>query len=195
MMNDEFLQDLQSTWQGQEHETAAVLQRLRRRRWTPYIALAGEALGCVVALFFSFWFIRTAVSLPQHRLLFTLSAAVMLVIPVFLAVNVALRRSGFAWHDETPQSLLRTGIRRVEASLRALALARWHITVIAVFVMVLWSCEALGLIHAAGFMLLYTAICLVTCVACWLWVMRRRVQLREERDGYARLLAVMEVDE
>ena len=48
------------------------------------------------------------------------------------------RRQSLAWEDETPESILRIGIRRADATLRAIQIGRWHLALIAGFVVVLW---------------------------------------------------------
>ncbi len=195
-MNDEFLHQLRNTWHSQAHDTEAVLARLRRRRWAPHLALAGQVVGCLLALTTGVWFAWMAVSVPEQRVLFALSAAVMLiVVPPLCWMSMVVRRSVLGWYDETPQSLLLTGIRRADALMQALRLARWHVAVIGAFVAVLWACQFLGLIHAVRFLVFYTAICLLAGTSGLVWIRVRSGRARSEREACMRLLQMLQVDE
>lgn len=194
-MNDDFIRDLRGDWQSQDHDVASALQRLSRNRWTPYLALALEMSACVVASLAGLWFAWVAAHNEEHRLLYALSAAVVLITAPALGVaSLVARRRSLAWDAESPESLLRVGVRRAEASLRAIRIGHWHIAIVAVFVAVLWIAAALGLIRAIEFLVFYTAVCVVVCVASWLWMMRRAKQLRGEHAAYLGLLAKFRVD-
>jgi hypothetical protein len=73
-------------------------------------------------------------------------------------------------------------------------IGRWHIAIVALFVMTLWVLEAIGLIHAVGFLIFYTAVCLLVSAVAWLWMRWREKRLRSERAALVRLLAALEVD-
>lgn len=194
-MNDEFIRSLQSDWQSQGHDADKVLHRLRRHRWTPHIVLAGEVLVCALAFCVGLWFAWVAVHDEQHQLLFGLSAAVLLLAAPALGIaGVMARRSSLAWDVETPESLLNVAIRRAESSLRAIRIGRWHVAIIAAFVLTLWIAEALGYIDAVRFLLLYTTVCLVVSLASWLWMRWREKHMRSERAACIRMLAALQVD-
>ena len=194
-MNDDFIRDLRSDWQSQDQDAASALQRLRRNRWAPHFALAAEMSACALAWLAGLWFAWMAVHDEEHTILFALSAAVVLITAPALGVaSLAARRHSFAWDAESPESLLRVGVRRAEASLRAIRIGHWHIGVVAVFVATLWIAEALGLIHAVRFLVVYSAVCVVVCMASWLWMMRRTKQVRGEHAAYLSLLAKLQVD-
>jgi hypothetical protein len=108
---------------------------------------------------------------------------------------VTARRSSLAWDAETPESLLQIGVRRAESSLRAIQIGRWHIAIIAAFVMTLWVVEALGFIHAIDFLIFYTTVCLAVSVASWLWMMWREKRVRSEHAACVRLLAMLKVED
>jgi hypothetical protein len=194
-MTDEFIRGLRDTWQSQNHDAAQVLQRLRRRRWDPHLELTSALLACGSAMLGGVWFAWVAAQPGPQRLLFTLSAAALLIAApaVWLATLTALRQS-FAWHDQ-PQMLLRIGIRRAEGMLQSLRIMRWHLGGIAAFVALLWICQGLGLLHALGFLQFYTAFCAVVCSVAWLAIRWREPRIRRERDACTRLLAVMQVQE
>jgi hypothetical protein len=193
-MDDKFIDDLKAAWQMQDHDAAAVLDRLRRNRWRPHFALAAEMLGCVVALLAGIWFAWVAAHTDQHRLLFGLGAGVMLVtVPVLTVASLLARRASFAWDDESPQTLLRIGVRRAEAALQSLRLWRWHVWIVAAFVSILWALELSQLIQAFGFLVFYTAVCLAVSLAAWIWMRWREDRIRSERDACARLLAAIEL--
>lgn len=194
-MNDDFIRSLQGDWQSREQDAARVLHRLRRTRWLPHVVLVAELAGCALALLVGMWFAWVAMHTEEHRLLFGLSAAVMLTtVPALCVATVMARRHSLAWDAETPESLLRVGIRRADSSLSAIRIGRWHIAIIALFVLTLWLLEATGLINAVRFLLFYTAVCLALSVAAWLWMMSREKRLRSERAVLVRLLAALEVD-
>ena len=190
-MNDEFLNDLRQTWQSQEHDAVKVLQRLRRKRWAPHLAIAAQLLGCAFAIYVGVWFLWKAAYVPGPlKMLFVLSAAMMLVtVPVLCTISVRAHRSALAWHGETPEALLAIGVRRAETSLQALRLLGWHLGAIVAFLIVLWVCQVSGLIHALSFLVFYTVICILACVSGWLWMKWRVRRLHSEKDAYAVLLA------
>lgn len=195
-MNDDFVRSLRETWQLQEQDAAKTLKRLRRNRWTPHIVLAAEMLGCAGALLVGIWFAWVAVHVQENGLLFALSAAVMLVsVPGLTIATAVARRASLAWVDETPQMLLRLGIRRAESSLQAIRLGRWNIAIVLAFVAILWILESLGSIHALSFLRFYTTVCFVASLVGGTWLTLRVKHVRAERDACIRLLAIIQADE
>lgn len=194
-MNDNFIRSLQGDWQSQGHDAARVLRRLRRTRWVPHIVLGSEIVGCAVALLVGIWFAWIAAHTWEHKLLFALSAGVLLITaPGLCIASVIVRRHSLAWDAETPETLLQVGMRRTESSLSAIRIGRWHIAVIALFVTTLWILEAIGLIHAVDFLIFYTAVCVVVSAVAWLWMRWREKRLRGEHAALVRLLAALQVD-
>jgi hypothetical protein len=194
-MNDDFIRDLRGDWQSQDSDVTSALQRLRRNRWTPHVALALEMFACALALAAGSWFAWVAAHNEEHRILYALSAAVVLITaPVVGVASMVARRRSFRWDAESPESLLRVGVRRVDSSIRAIRVGRWHIAIVAVFVAVLWIAQASGFIRAIKFLVFYTGVCLVVCTASWLWMRRREKQLRSEQAAYLSLLAKLQVD-
>jgi hypothetical protein len=189
-MSDDLIRRLQRDWQSQELDVSHVLRRLQRARWAPHLVLALEVLGCCVALGVGVWFAWIASHYNEHRLLYALSAAILLISVPVLGVAAALaRRPSLAWHDETPESILRIGIRRAEASLQAMRVGRWHVAIIAGFVAVLWAVQLLKLIDAVEFLIFYTSVCLVVSLVGWIWMAWRTRAVAALRDAYVRLLA------
>lgn len=194
-MNDDFIRSLKSDWQSQDIDAGTVLRRLRRNRWVPHIVLGAEVLGCALAFMAGLWFAWVAAHNEQHKLLFALSAgALLLTAPALCVASVTARSRSLAWDVETPESLLSVGIRRAESSLRAIRIGRWHIAIIAVFVMTLWILEAFGLIHAIDFLTIYTVVCLAVSVVSWLWMVWRERRVRSEHAACTRLLETLQVD-
>jgi hypothetical protein len=194
-MSDEFIRGLRDTWQSQDHDAAQVLQRLRRKRWEPHLALASALLGCGAAMLAGVWFAWVAAHPGPQRLLFALSAAMLLItVPATCLATVTALRQTFAWHDQ-PRMLLSLGIRRAESTLQSLRIVRWHIEAIGAFVAVLWACQGLGLLHALGFLMFYTAACAVVCSVAWLVTMWYAPRARAVRQACIRLLAAMEDQE
>ena len=195
MMNDDFIRELRGDWQSQALDVTSALQRVRRARWKPHLALALEMSACVFAGAVGLWFAWVAFHNEQHRILFALSAAIMLTTaPAFGVANLMARFGSLAWDAESAESLLRVGVRRADASLRAVRLGHWHFWIVAVFVAVLWIAQAFGFIRAIGFLIFYTTVCLVVCAGSGLWMKRRAKQLRNERVAYLAVLAKLQVD-
>jgi hypothetical protein len=189
-MSDDLVRRLQNDWQSQQYDVSQALRRLQRTRWVPHFILALEVLGCGVALGVGLWFAWMASHHTGHTLLYALSAAILLVsVPVLGVATAWARRSSLAWHDETPESMLRIGIRRSEASLRAMRVGRWHLAVIAGFVALLWALQWFGLIDALEFLIFYSSICLVVSLCSGMWMLWRTKTVSAQRDAYVRLLA------
>lgn len=188
-MSDDLIRSLQRDWQSQEYDASHALRRLRRARWMPHLVLGFEVLGCCLALAVGVWFAWVAAHHSDHRLLYTLSAAVLLITaPVLGVATVVARLPSLAWDEETPESILRIGIRRAEASLRAMRVGRWHIAIVAFFVALLWTLQLLKLIDAREFLVLYSTVCLVISAGSWIWMAWRSRSVRAERDECGRLL-------
>ena len=194
-MNDDFIRTLQSDWQSQDYDAAESLRRLRRARWVPHIVLGFEIVSCAFALLIGIWFAWVAAHTEEHKLLFAVSAGVMLIVaPGLCIATVMVRRHSLVWDAETPETLLRVGIRRAESSLAAIRIGRWHVAIIALFVATLWVLETIGLIHAVGFLIVYTAVCVVVSAVAWLWMSWREKRLHGELDALVRLLEDLRVD-
>jgi membrane protein YdbS with pleckstrin-like domain len=203
-MNDDFIRSLQADWQSQENDADKsrvsgtadkLLRRLHRNRWTPQIVLGVEILNCALAFAVGLWFAWHATHDGQHRLLFALSAGVLLAVAPALGIaSFLVRRPALAWDVETPESLLNVGIRRAESSLRAIRIGRWHVGTIAAFVLTLWIAQMLGFIDAFDFLIVYSLVCLVFSVAGWRWMRWRENRVRSERAACVRLLAALQVD-
>jgi hypothetical protein len=191
-MTDDLIRSLQRDWQSQECDASRVVRRLQRTRWTPHLVLALEILGCCVALGIGLWFAWVAAHQTEHKVLFALSAAVLLIAAPVLGIATALaRRPSLAWDDETPESILRIGIRRTDASLRTMRVARWHIVVVAGFVALLWALQSLKVIDALEFLVFYSSVCLVVLLGSWIWMVWRTRHVRAEREACIRLLDAM----
>jgi hypothetical protein len=189
-MTDELIRRLQLVWQSQQYDASHMVRRLRRARWTPHLVFSFEILGCCLALGVGVWFAWVAAHQSEHKLLMALSAAVLLITVPLLGVATALaRRPSLAWDDETPESILRIGIQRADASLRTVRVGRWHIAVVAGFVLLLGALQLLQLIDALDFLVLYASVCFVVSLGSWVWMEWRTRTLRAERDACVRLLA------
>lgn len=194
-MTDELVRELQRDWQSLDCDADEIVRRLRRNRWMPHLVLALEILGCVLALCVGLWFAWVAVNNSEHRLLFTLSAGILLIaVPVLGVATAMARRASLAWDAETPESILRIGVRRAEASLRVMRVGRWHIAIIASFVAVLWMLQLMGFIDAWAFLVFYTAVCAIVSLVSWFWMARRIRAVSAERDACARLLTTLQVE-
>jgi MFS family permease len=187
-MMDDFLQEAQGDWRLQPASQGPAIDRIRRRlrrtRWLPHLLMGLEIMGGVIAIFLGLWF--ASMAREQRDLLFTLSAAVMLLVaPSLVLASIMARRR---WEDETPESILRTSLARTDASLAAVRLGRWHCAVIAGFVVLLWITQAAGLIDAKRFLLFYTTVCAAILLFYLPWLSWRKWRLLQERKNCQRLL-------
>jgi hypothetical protein len=194
-MTDELVRSLQRDWQAQQFDSGRILRKLRRHRWTPHLVLAFELLGCAVALAVGLWFAWVAAHQAEHKLLLILSAVVLLLAaPLLGAAIVMARRPGLSWHEETPESILRSGIVRADATLHAMRVGRWHMAIVAGFVAVLWLLQAAGFIDAGRFLVLYSLVCLAVSLGSWLWMRWRTEAVLAERAACGRLLEEMRLE-
>jgi hypothetical protein len=191
-MNDEFIRGLQRDWQSREQDVGEMLRRLRRNRWVPHVVLVFELLGYAVALSVGVWFASVALRTPEHRLLFALSAAILLTTAPALAIASAMaRRDSLAWGDETPESILQIGIRRANSSLRIVRVGQWHMAVIAMFVVLLWILQIAGWIDAFRFLVVYSLICCGVSMGSWVWMRRQSRKARAEQEACRGLLEAL----
>jgi hypothetical protein len=194
-MNDEFVRGLQRDWQSREQDVGETLRRLRRKRWVPHIVLGLELLGYAMALAVGVWFASVALRTPEHRLLFALSAAILLTTAPALGIASAMaRRDSLAWGDETPESILQMGIRRANSSLRMVRVGQWHTAIVAMFVALLWLLQFAGWVDAFRFLVLYSLICFAVSLGSWLWMSRQSRKARAEQEQCRRLLAALQVE-
>lgn len=191
-MTDDLIRSLQRDWQSREYDASRIVRRLRRARWTPHLVLSLEILGCALAVGVGAWFAWVAAHQTENKLLFALSAAVLLIAVPVLGIATALaRRPGLAWDDETPESILRIGSRRAEASLEAMRVGRWHVAFVVGFVALLWALQLSKLIDALQFLISYSAVCLAVSTSSWIWMAWRTRIVRAEREACVRLLAAL----
>ena len=192
-MSDDFLKEHQAAWRAQPDEFQAVRDKLKRERWAPHRALAIQVVSAAVGIAFGVSF--GAAALATGSVLYALAAVVMAVgLPGAMAIAALLRRDGFAWDDETPESLLRTGVRRADASLKAVRFAWSAPGLFAAFVIALWIGVGLGYIEQAWFAVMYTGITVFVLALTWPKIILELRRLKRERATYARLLAEYEAE-
>ena len=116
-------------------------------------------------------------------------------VPVLLIVAPALavatwiaRKDSLHWEEETPESVLISGLRRADASLKVIRLGRVHLAVIAAFVVVLWATELGGLISARDFLVFYSLVCAAAAAFYLPWFAWREKRVNQERAVCQRLL-------
>jgi Na+/melibiose symporter-like transporter len=187
-MTDDFLREVQIGWRGIDVASPQdMAARMKRTRLAPFAFVAAEIAGGVTAVLIGLWF--AVIAVQTGRLVFVLSAAVVLsAIPAFTFASVMARRDTLSWADETPEGVLRYGLRRAKASLAAVRLGWWGIGVIALFVAVLWIAQLGGWLGEAGFVLFYTVTSLMVVGVYALWLLWRRSRLDAERAACERLL-------
>ncbi len=79
-------------------------------------------------------------------------------------------------------------LRRLEASLRAVLLARAHIYVGVSYAAVLGFCQASGMIASRELVLFYGGAIVIAAACCLPWTSRQEVRLRNERATCRQLL-------
>ena len=190
-MTDEFFKELQSNWRGQDVALGDALSRLRRQRWRPHLALGLELLATAATMGVGVWFASMAITLQS--VLFGMSAGILLIAAPALAVAAWLaRKDSLHWEDETADSVLVSGIRRADASLKVLRLGRVHLWLIAAFVAVLWTLELGGLIGARDFLVLYTLMCAATAAFYLPWLAWRERRVKRDRAVCEHLLGELQ---
>jgi hypothetical protein len=221
MSDDDFIRRLQSHWRAQEAGAgAARLAKLRRGRWTPRMLVWLEALQGVVGVAFGVAFTWLAATGDQlaiwlapiyeargvsaetaashlrlaRYMLGGAGVVLLLSAPVLAWMAVQARRPSLRWEDETPESVLHAGLRRVDASLRANRVGRWHVWVLVAFVAALWALPVLGIASVPG-MAIMTALYLGFIAPLWIWLDLRRERLRREMEACLRLLDELGGDE
>jgi hypothetical protein len=147
------------------------------------LALAGVAFGIGFAV----------LAVQSGDISFALAALALLAgCPAFAAAIFAARNTGLAFDSETPEGLLRAGLRQAEASLRAIRLTRAQFPYLAGFVALLWIVQAAGLIDRPSFLAAYTLAAFVVGVVLWLWLNWRQSKIECARSAYLAALAQFE---
>jgi hypothetical protein len=212
-MTDDFIRELRSQWLAQPVDKAAVVGRLRRGRWTPRLLFWLEVVQGVAGAVFGVAFLWLAIDVgllerlvawrfaargvtPEGlaslllgvRIMFAFSGLVMLLaVPPLAWAAVSARRRSLRWEDETPESVLRVGLRRADASLRANRIGRWHVWVLLAFVAGLWALPVLGLLPVF-LMVFMTLIYLGVIAPIWIWLDLRREAIRRELETCLKLV-------
>jgi hypothetical protein len=186
-MTDDFLLEAQANWRRQDAGFVDVQAHLRRTRLIPIAILVLELLGAAIGLAVGVWFAWVAA--VSGELIFALSAIVMIgAMPPVAVATVLARRNSLRWEDETPDSVLRVGLRRAEATLAAIRISRWGVVVIVAFNAVLWAFQLAGLLDALDFLTLYSSASAATCIAGLLWLSWRQKRVVREHAACQRLL-------
>ena len=140
-MADDFIGSLKADWDRQGAEASLV--RLRRRRWTPHAMLAADLLGGLVMAVFGASYAVLAVR--NRDLLLALSAIAMLPVGLPLAAAaLRMRWRALAWEGETSESVLKTSLRRLDATRRVLSLAQGASGVLFGLTLVVWAAALAG---------------------------------------------------
>jgi hypothetical protein len=116
----------------------------------------------------------------------------MLVGPAAAVAVVVARQDTPRAGEETPAAALVEDIHRTESALRLIKLGRAHVGVVSSYVVVLWICEASGMIALGNFLVFFTCASAVTAVAYLPWLSRLEHQQYEKRAAYQNLLGELE---
>jgi hypothetical protein len=192
-MADEFMDKLRTEWRDQDTGALGSRPRLPRGRFTPHLSFAFEVAICSATFVIGLLFVRRA--LDTGTPIYAYAAAALIATSCALvAALFDARRSSFAWRDETPAQLVRTGVERAEATLRAIRVGRWHVLAIAAFVVLLWGLELTGRLGAGRFLILYSLLCVALTAAAWVWLGRGERTARRRVAAYRELLAEYDLD-
>jgi MFS family permease len=153
------------------------------------------ALGCTIAAMLAgVWFAYLSWQLTSP--MFGMLAVLLVLAGPALAVAVVVARPDASGEEgESPESLLVDGIRRTDAALRIVKLGRAHVGVICSYVVILWLCEAGGMVSLKGFLVFFTFACAVTAIAYLPWLASRERRLYEERAALQQRLGEIEAGE
>jgi hypothetical protein len=130
------------------------------------IATGGMAAGALFA--FLAW--------QQASLPLAASAVSLLLTAPALAVVAMLGRR--------PCQDLSDDLGHAEATLRLIRTVRGHVCAAASFAVVLWFCEAFGMIRATTFVVVYTFMCAVALAAYLPWLARAEKRIGERREVF-----------
>jgi len=108
--------------------------------------------------------------------------------PALAAAAWLARRRELPCDAESPPHLLNDGERHADMSLRLIRSARAHAFVALSYTVVLWVCQATGLIDARDFVWFYTLISVVAAAAYLPWLARHERRVNEQRQNCRRLL-------
>ena len=140
-MADDFIGSLKADWDRQGAEASVV--RLRRRRWTPHALLAADLLGAVAMAVFGA--VYAALAVKYRDLLFALSAIAMLPVGLpLVAAALRVRWRALAWEGETAEGVLRSSLRRLDATRRVLMLGRAASIVLFALTLAVWGAGLAG---------------------------------------------------
>lgn len=128
--------------------------------WDLAFVCAVPAIAAGVWFAFLFW----QLSSPMFGML-----AVLLVLSgPALAVAVVVARPDMPVEGETPEGLLVDSIQR-------------HVGVMSSYAVILWFCEAGGMVSLKGLLVFFTFACAVTAVGYLPWLKSSETRLYEER--------------
>jgi len=130
------------------------------------VAAAGMAAGA--------WFAFLGWQRPSVPLA-ALAVVLLLAAPALALVAMFARQS-----LEHPSE----DLGHADATLRLIRTVRGHVCAAASFVVVLWFCEAFGLIRATNFVILYTGLCAIALAAYLPWLARMERRIGERREIY-----------
>jgi hypothetical protein len=189
-MTDDFIASLKADWDRQTAETQVIL--LRRRRWTPHLLLAADALGAIALTAGGLGFATAAVRFGD--LLYVLSAIAMLLfaLPLVL-VGIRMRWRALDWDDETSAGVLASYLRRLGATEQIVRLSRRGAYTLLALAGAVWMGEGAGIIRQPTPILAVITGTWMMAGAIWLcWVRSRLARIGRERRGCEALLRQFE---
>jgi len=151
------------------------------RHWK-WIRIAWDfALVCALtAMLAGLWFGFLAWQQSSH--MFAMLSVVLVLAAPALAVAVVVTRPDLPGEPgDPPEGAIVDGLHRVYSSLRIIALGRAHVWVVTSYVVVMWICEAGGMVSLEGLLVFMTFACTVTAVGYLPWLAARERRLYDER--------------
>jgi hypothetical protein len=150
------------------------------------------ALGCAIAAIAAGIWLAFLAWQHASQMYAMLAMVLVLAAPAAAVALVVTRPDSPIEEDEPPESGIVDGRHRVESTLRIIALGRAHVWVITSYVVVMWICEAGGMVSLKGLLVFMTFSCTITVVSYLPWLSRREQRLYEERAELQRQLGEIE---
>jgi hypothetical protein len=149
------------------------VRKIIRLAWHLALFCALAAIAAGVWFGFLFW----QLSSPMCGVL-----AILLVLSgPALAVAIFVARPYMPDEHEPPESLLVDRIHRADTALQVVKFGRAHVGVMWSYAVVLWLCEAGGMVSLKGLLVFFTFACAVTAVGYLPWLKSRETRLYEQR--------------
>jgi hypothetical protein len=156
-MSDDFLTRIQAEWRDGANDLEPVRRRIGADQWAMRAILVAEMAAAVGAFVAGVW--MAGYGLAHRDLLMLMGAAVLVLsLPPLAALSFLARREGLRWEDVSPEGLIDYALLRARRAGRINRLTRWHLYVLAGFLLAILITVAAGLVRPSLFLWLYAAL-------------------------------------